>query len=177
MDEALKIADMIVLMKEGKVVQAASPEELLSNPADNFVEQFIGKQRLYAGIELEGVRDVMRLNPVTVTRDVGTAESVALMKRKGVNTLLVIDEGNHLEGVVTIEKISTMGKGGHSIAELIDTDVATVNINSSSREAFKKLLDDKLDYIAVIDENRILKGLITKTSMVKALSEVVWKGN
>lgn len=45
MDEALKIADMIVLMKDGEVVQAASPAEFLAHPANAFVEQFIGRHR------------------------------------------------------------------------------------------------------------------------------------
>ena len=47
MDEAIKIADRIVLMKDGKIVQAAAPEELLSDPANEFVERFIGRHRLY----------------------------------------------------------------------------------------------------------------------------------
>lgn len=49
MDEALKIADMIVLMKDGEVVQAASPAEMVRNPANEYVEKFIGPHRLAAG--------------------------------------------------------------------------------------------------------------------------------
>ncbi len=180
MDEALKIADRIVLMKEGKVVQAASPEELLSNPADDFVVQFIGKHRLASNgskMEIGNVRDIMRPNPVTITRNTGTAESVALMKRKGVNTLLVVDDEGRLEGKVTIEKIGKLGKGGHSINELIDTDISTIDSSADSREAFDILLSGKQDYIAVVDETNRLKGLVTKTSMVKALAEAVWKDN
>lgn len=171
----MKIADVIVLMKDGKVVQAASPEELLSGPANDFVVQFIGKQRLNSNGEIESVEGVMRPNPVTVSRDTGTAESVALMKRKGVNSLLVVDEEGRLEGAVTIEKISRFGKGGRSIKELIDADIATIRSGTNSREAFDILLNSRLDYVAVVDENKRLKGLVTKTSMVKALAEVVWK--
>ena len=46
MDEALKIADVIVLMKDGEVVQAASPAEMIRNPANEFVEKFIGSHRM-----------------------------------------------------------------------------------------------------------------------------------
>jgi len=45
-DEAIKLADVIVLMKDGKVVQTAPPKELLANPSDEFVREFIGKKRL-----------------------------------------------------------------------------------------------------------------------------------
>lgn len=48
MDEALKIADLIVLMKDGEVVQAATPHEMVRNPANEFVEKFIGSHRLVA---------------------------------------------------------------------------------------------------------------------------------
>jgi osmoprotectant transport system ATP-binding protein len=177
MDEALKIADVIVLMKDGEIVQAASPEELLSKPANDFVIQFIGKHRLTNEVEIETVEDVMRANPVTVTKSIGTAESVALMKRKGVNTLLVVDEEEKLEGAVTIEAISKYGKGGRTIDGLIDNNVATIPSNADSREAFDTLIQNKLDYLVVIDEERKVKGLVTKTSMVKALAEVVWKDN
>jgi osmoprotectant transport system ATP-binding protein len=47
-DEAVKLADVIVLMKDGKIVQSAPPKELLANPASNFVREFIGKKRLKA---------------------------------------------------------------------------------------------------------------------------------
>jgi ABC-type proline/glycine betaine transport systems, ATPase components len=44
-DEALKIADQIILLKDGKLVQSGSPEELLSSPKDDFVVEFIGPER------------------------------------------------------------------------------------------------------------------------------------
>jgi osmoprotectant transport system ATP-binding protein len=177
MDEALKIADVIVLMKDGKIVQAASPEELLSNPANDFVAQFIGKHRLNDGLEIETVEDVMRHDPVTVTKDIGTSESVALMKRKGVNSLLVVDDEGRLEGVVTVDKIRKQGKAGRNISELIDKDIRTIPTNTNAREAFDILIEDKLDYLAVVDDKNKVKGLVTKTSIVKALAEVVWKDN
>ncbi|MGE4282872.1 MAG: ABC transporter ATP-binding protein [Clostridia bacterium] len=177
MDEALKIADVIVLMKDGEIVQAASPEELLSNPANDFVSQFIGKHRLNTAAGIATVADVMRPNPVTVTRDKGTSESIALMKRKGVNTLLVVDDEGHLEGSVTVESISKYGKGGRNIDELVEREVATIRSNADSKEAFDTLIQNKLDYLVAVDEDNKVIGLVTKTSMVKALAEVVWKDN
>ncbi|GAW94117.1 glycine betaine/L-proline ABC transporter ATP-binding protein [Calderihabitans maritimus] len=53
MDEALKLADRVVIMKDGKIVQAASPEELLRHPANDFVAEFIGKNRIQRAGELE----------------------------------------------------------------------------------------------------------------------------
>lgn len=177
MDEALKMADTIVLMKDGDIVQAAPPEELLTNPANDFVAEFIGKHRLKMGLDIETVENVMKSNPVTVTRDRGTAESISLMKQKGVDSLIVVDPEGHLEGIVTIKKIMAQGKSGTSIKDLIDSEAPTVKVNSNAREAFDYLINNHLGFIIAVDDNNTVKGIVTKTSLVKALAEVVWKGN
>ena len=46
MDEAIKLADRIVILKAGEIVQVGTPDDILRNPADEFVEEFIGKERL-----------------------------------------------------------------------------------------------------------------------------------
>lgn len=176
-DEALKLGDRIIIMKDGRVIQDASPEELLSKPADDFVSRFIGKHRLSNAMEINKVGDFMRTNPVTITRDKGTNESIALMKRKGVNSLLVVNEEGLLEGIVTIESIREHGKSGKSIGDFIETDVHTVSEDTDAKMAFDNLIDNKLEYLIVVDENNKVKGLVTKTSMVKALAEVIWKDN
>jgi osmoprotectant transport system ATP-binding protein len=177
MDEALKMADTIVLMKEGQVIQAASPEELLSNPADDFVAEFIGKHRLKSGLELETVKNVMKLNPVAVTRDKGIAASVSLMKQKGVDSLIVVDQSGKLEGVVRIENIRRHGKTGQNIGALVEKDTAVIGIDADAKTAFDTLISNKLDFIIAVDSADRVRGIVTKTSMVKALAEVVWKGN
>lgn len=59
MDEALKLADKIAIMKDGKVLQYDRPDQLLTNPAHGFVEEFIGKDRLLKQPEFINVKDVM----------------------------------------------------------------------------------------------------------------------
>ena len=66
MDEALKLADRVVVMNKGEVVQVAVPEELLRKPANQFVASFIGKDRLNGDSFLQSVEQIMQLNPVAV---------------------------------------------------------------------------------------------------------------
>lgn len=176
MDEAIKLADVIVLMKDGEIVQAASPEELLSNPANSFVEDFIGKHRLTSDNYIETVEEVMKNNPVTVSKDKGVGESIAIMKSKGVSTVIVVDSEGHPEGIVAIEGIRQHGKSGKKIDELIDTGIVTVKVDSDAKAAFDIMINNKLDFIIAVDDNNKVKGIVTKTSMVKALAQVVWKG-
>ena len=58
MDEAIKIADQIILMKDGQVVQKGTPKELLTNPANDFVREFIGEERLESS--LPSISDFMK---------------------------------------------------------------------------------------------------------------------
>ncbi len=177
MDEALKMADHIVVMKDGKVVQAAAPEELLANPADDFVAEFIGKHRLKTGPDLETVANVMKTNPVTVPQNKGVAESIALMRQKSVDSLIVVDSEGRLEGIVTIEAIRKSGKLGRTISELVDAKVPTARLNSNAKTAFDSLLQGKLEFIVALDDADKVRGIVTKTSIVKALADVVWKGD
>jgi osmoprotectant transport system ATP-binding protein len=177
MDEALKMADMIVLMRDGDIIQTAAPEELLTNPANDFVAEFIGKHRFKTGLDVETVADVMKSNPVVVTKQKGIAESISLMKQKAVDTLIVVDQENKLEGVVTIEKISAYGKSGRSISNLVDPDIPTARVNSNAKSAFENLIHGNFKFIVAVDDENTVRGIVTKTSMVRALAEVVWKGN
>lgn len=174
MDEAIKIADVIVLMKEGRIVQCASPDELLSNPANDFVEQFIGKHRLYnEGIDT--VEDVMRHGAVTTTPDKGLAESIALMERKRVSSLLVVDENEGLQGMIGIEDLLEKAKPGGRIHDLPLKPIPQVLPSSSAKEAFAMLTKEKLDVIAVVNDAHEVLGVVTKTSMVTSLAHAVWK--
>ncbi len=177
MDEALKMADIIVLMKDGNIVQAASPEELLTNPANEFVAEFIGKHRFHTGLDVETVEDVMKANPVTVSHDKGIAESISLMRQKAVDALIVVDQENRLEGILTIEKIRVHGKSGRSICDLVDSQVPTAKITANAKSVFDDLIHQNLEFIVAVDDDNHVRGIVTKTSMVKALAEVVWKGN
>ncbi len=177
MDEAIKIADVIVLMKDGQIVQAASPEELLSEPANEFVEQFIGKHRLYSG-KVDAVRDVMSEKAVCVRPDMSLVESVALMERKRVPSLFVVDDSRTLLGQVSIEDIREARRTkGTIIADLTHRQVPAVGPDDSAKDAFELMMREHLDVLAVVDEGRHITGVVTRTSMVKSLARVVWRGD
>ncbi|MCY7833130.1 osmoprotectant, partial [Bacillus spizizenii] len=62
--------DRIVILKAGEIVQVGTPDEILRNPANEFVEEFIGKERLIqTRPEIERVEQMMNRTPVTVSAD------------------------------------------------------------------------------------------------------------
>ncbi len=66
MDEALQLADTVVLMKDGQIVQQASPAEMIAHPANDFVREFIGEERLSDTPDSTPVAKIMAANPLVV---------------------------------------------------------------------------------------------------------------
>ena len=175
-DEAVKLADVIVLMKDGKVVQSAPPEEILANPANDFVREFIGKKRLKVNYDVDLVREIMNPRVFTITRNKGFAESIMLMKQRNVDSLIVTDEDGVLKGVIPVELLREVAgtKVINTIGQIEPLKVTTINMNAQAREAFDTILSEKLPYLIVVDGKNRVRGLVTKTSLVKSLAGVVW---
>lgn len=175
MDEALKLADRVVVMNKGEVVQAATPEELLRKPANEFVASFIGKDRLNVD-SLQSVEQIMLPSPVTVFPQLGLAEGLALMKRRKVDTVLVVNEQRQLLGSVSAETLDREHRRARTVGEIVPQELPLVTINrkASAKEAFDIVVGEKLKYLPVIDENDVLVGLVTRNSMVDALASAVW---
>jgi osmoprotectant transport system ATP-binding protein len=174
MDEAIKIADVIILMKDGKVVQQASPEQLLSSPANEFVEQFIGKHRIYNG-RPDKVEDVMNKRAFSVPKSTGIAKCIAMMEKNGVSGGLVTDENDVFLGYIGIKEIRDEAKIGLTMGDLKLDILPTVHLDSPAQDAFDMLIKQKLDILAVVDDAGHIQGVVSKTSMVKSLARVVWK--
>lgn len=111
MDEAIKLADRIVILKAGEIVQVGTPDEILRNPANEFVEEFIGKDRLLqTRPNVELVEQIMSRNPISITEEKSLTDAITIMREKRVDSLLVVDEQNVLKGYVDIETISEYRK-------------------------------------------------------------------
>ena len=174
MDEAIKIADRIVLMKDGKIVQAAASKELLSNPANEFVEQFIGRHRLYSG-KADTVADVMSDEIVCAEKTLSLIEAVALMRHKKVPGLFVIDDTKKLQGKVSIEQIRKSELSEQDALETIGIEqICPAFENQSAREVFDRMEAEKIDALPVVDEANTVIGVVTRSSIVRSLAEVVW---
>jgi osmoprotectant transport system ATP-binding protein len=172
MDEALKLADRIVVMKDGKIHQVATPEELLRNPKDEFVAQFVGRDRLAAAPELLSVSEVMIRRPVTVDPDHGLAEAVVTMKKRRVNSLLVIDENDRLLGLVTASDLKNVRRG--TVADIMRTDFPVTAPDASLQDAFQQMFLAHIEFLPVVDGQGTLVGLVTSTTMVDAMSRALW---
>jgi len=167
MDEALKIADKIALMKDGEIVQYGSPEEILRRPANDFVKDFIGQKRLEAYQDIPTVRQVMVNNPVTIYPHRGLAESLKRMEAKKVDSLIVVDDRDHLLGYVTVfDVLKAYENEDVTIKDIMQTFNHKVDSHMLLPEAIQQIHELKTPYLPVVDEAGVLEGLLTRGSIV-----------
>lgn len=174
MEEALKLSDRIVLMRQGKIVQVATPDEMLRNPADDFVTSFIGKDRLLRSPDEVLVEEVMNKNPVTIGMKRGLAEALERMRKYQVDSLLVVENDGILQGVVTIKSIHKNLNKKTVVGDLLFKKPVTVQLGQTVREAVHIMAENKLGHLPVVNEEGKLKGLMTRSSLVDILSDVLW---
>lgn len=178
MDEALKIADRIVLMKEGDIVQQASPEDMLRHPANDFVKSFIGKKRLQQVADIPTVDEVMARKPVTIYPSRGLAEAMKLMESKQVDSLLIVNNQDQLQGFITIfDVLNVFEDEGKRVQDIIQPFKNVVNPNTLLTEAINLINENNLSYIPVVDDNNKLRGLLTRGSIVGYLHDIYPSNN
>ena len=174
MDEALKLADRIVIMRDGQLVQCDTPDEILRNPADEFVEEFIGKDRLVqARPNIQTVEQIMNPTPVTITGDHTLSQAIQLMKQKRVDSLLVVNEDNILQGYVDVESIDQKRKKASLVSEIVET-AFTVGEGTLVRDAVRQILKKGMKYVPVIDAQHHLIGIVTRASLVDIVYDSIW---
>ncbi|MBS4206250.1 betaine/proline/choline family ABC transporter ATP-binding protein [Lederbergia citrea] len=175
MDEALKLADRIVILRDGELVQCDTPEEILRNPANEFVEEFIGKDRLVqARPNIQTVEQIMNPNPISITKDHSLLEAIQLMKERRVDALLVVDEQQVLEGFIDVEMIDQKRKKTSLVADAYETEMFTVTEGTLIRDAIRRILKRGMKYIPVVDQDRRLIGIITRASLVDIVYDSIW---
>ena len=173
MGEALKLADVIIFMSGGEIVQMASPEEMLEHPANDLVRNFLGKHAPDVPAP-STVEHFMRTNPITVKKDRGVLECAERMARSSVDTLLVTDENGRYAGTISIGDIRHWGRELNSIEPMVRQTARTVRVGDEAKESFDYLLDSGAPYVVVLNEDDIIAGIVTKTSVARSVAENLW---
>ncbi|WHI59799.1 betaine/proline/choline family ABC transporter ATP-binding protein [Mammaliicoccus lentus] len=175
MDEAIKLADRIVIMRQGKIVQVGTPEEILSNPADEFVEEFIGKHRLIESRPyLQTVAQIMNEHPITIDEENTISEAIKIMKNRKVDSLLVVDTANVLKGMIDIEMIEQNRRKQGNIKQIMQTDIYKVDQYALLRDTVHKILRNGFRYVPVVDEQNKLTGIVTRASLANIVYDSIW---
>lgn len=172
MDEAIKIADMICIMKDGDVLQYDTPENILNNPKDEFVSNFVGKNRIWSSPEYIKVSDIMIENPVIAYKDLTVLKCIEKMRQNKVDSLLIVDRATrHLEGIVKAKRLRGVEDRTRLAEEYMFEDYPSLLPEQCILDALKIVTENQVSTVPVVDEEKRLKGLITRSSLVTTLSQ------
>lgn len=174
MDEAIKLADRICIMHDGKVVQYDTPDNILSNPANQFVKDFIGSHRLVQEKPSAKVVDDVMITPITISLEKSLDDAIHKMVKSRVDTLFVVDGNNILKGYLSVENITSERHRTSSVADAMDKDVFFVYNNSRLQDSVRRILRRNLKNIPVVDSDHRLVGLITRAHIVDIVYDTIW---
>ena len=169
LDEALKLGDRIILMKDGAIVQVGTPEQILTAPADEYVARFVEDVDITKVLTAESV--MKRSEAVADLRTDGPRAALRKMRKHNIAHLFVVDHNHRLVGIVSADAAANLAaRGEEQLAEAICTEIKTVFPDTPAQDLFGIMAD--LPYpLAVVDENNKFKGLIVRGTLVAALAE------
>lgn len=165
LEEALRIGDRIALMKDGVIVQIGTPEEILIQPADRYVERFV------EDVDMSKVltaAHIMRA-PETIAPERGPRVALQLMQDSGVSSLYVTGKEKKLLGVLTADDASAALKANKTIEQVMLTDVPRVSPETHLNELFELMAETRLP-VAVVDDQAKLRGILIKGAVLSALA-------
>ncbi|UQS82844.1 betaine/proline/choline family ABC transporter ATP-binding protein [Bombilactobacillus folatiphilus] len=178
MDEALKLATHIVIMHDGQVVQNDTPTNILQKPANEFVENLIGEERLAeAKHDTVQVQEVMLKTPVKINLGASLKEALVLMKERHVDTLLVTDDTDHLKGMISVDRLEQKYHKASGVSDILEKQLYTVKPDAYLRDTVDRILKRGVSYVPVVDDNHILVGIVTRSALVNLVYNTIWGDN
>ncbi|UBH08026.1 betaine/proline/choline family ABC transporter ATP-binding protein [Macrococcus armenti] len=174
MDEAIKLADRIVIMSHGEVVQLDTPNNILKHPANDFVRDFIGENRLIQTTPNIKTVDEAMVKPISVTAEKTIGEAIQIMRERRVDTLLITDNNNVLVGYVDIEYLSEAAKKHLSLSRIMNHNVYFVRSGVFLQDTVRTILKRNIRLIPVLDNQDKLLGVITRANLVDIVYDTIW---
>ena len=174
MDEAIKLADRICIMSKGKIVQFDTPDNILRHPANDFVVDFIGQNRLIQDRPNMKTVEGAMITPVTVHADDSLNDAVNIMRERRVDTIFVVNNQNRLLGFLDIEDINQGLRRGEELIDMMQRDVYKVHINTKLQDSVRTILKRNVRNVPVVDDDNTLIGLITRANLVDIVYDSLW---
>ena len=167
LDEALKLGNRIALMKDGKIIQVGTAEDILMNPENEYVERFV------ADVDMTKVltaKDVMiKADPVIFCKS-GPHLAARLMKEYAISSLFVVSQHRVLRGIVMLDDVvEAVKRDKKTLEEITIQDIPCVQPDTPISEIISMIAESRYP-LPVIDEDARLQGLIMRGSVLLALA-------
>ena len=168
LDEAMRIGDRIAIMQNGEVVQVGTPDDILNNPANDYVRTF------FRGVDISQVfsaKDIARRQPARIIRrtpGLGPRSALKLLQDADRDYGYVIERGNQFVGTVSIDSLKAALAAGQDISAALLSEPRAVAAQTALREHISHVGQAPCA-VPVIDERRQYVGTISKRMLLQAL--------
>ncbi|MDR2397275.1 MAG: ABC transporter ATP-binding protein [Spirochaetaceae bacterium] len=174
MDEAVKIADKICILHQGRIAQYDRVEAIMKNPASDFVAEFMGRNRIWSSPEFIRAKDIMIADPACTGADASILRCMEKMRLRQVDSLLVTDKAGCLQGIISAKQAQSQGDKSAPVFQVMQKEFETLSPDTNIVEILTLMNRHSakaLSAIPVTGENRRLEGLITRSSLLTTLSQ------
>lgn len=171
LDEAIRLADRIVLLEKGKVLQNDSPEDLLARPANKFVRNFVGTDRALKRLSRFAVGDHIRETVSAALHAQDFDDRLLSLKAQGRRFVWITMGNGRLYGWIDLHDINDSAMDTSSaITEVNPIDTA-IRTSFSMREALSRMLGQGIKAAPVVDEDNVLIGEISLSDIERLTEE------
>lgn len=167
LDEALELGDRIVLMKDGRVVQFDTPEEILNNPANAYVERFVENVDLSRALTARAA--MVKARVVAFEKD-GPRTVLHKMNEVDFTSLMVVKRDYTYLGTVSLDAADGAVRRGLKSIEGLVEDTAPVTPDTPLTEVINRLAEWPYSLPVTAAESRELLGAVTRTSVLSVLA-------
>ncbi len=165
-NEAFKLGDRVAVMKDGHVVQVGTPEEIIENPANDYISEFI--KDIDRSKVLQAKHIMIKPNALVSLKD-GLNVAIKEMKTNGISSVFVVDRQRSLRGIVTIDDAVKGLREKKTLEEVMRHDVSLVDEEIFVSDLIPKVLESKYP-LAVVNEEKKLLGLILRVHVLASLT-------
>lgn len=167
LNEAMRLGDRIAMMRDGRIVQVGTPEDILTDPANDYVAQFVAEVDRTRVLTASAVME----RPVAVVGpDAGPRTAHRLMREHQTSSLLVVARDRTVRGRVWEDDVADAVRQGSDRLPVRPDDVATVSPDTPLAELFGEAAATRAA-LAVVDSRGVLVGLIPRVTLLSALAE------
>jgi glycine betaine/proline transport system ATP-binding protein len=168
LDEALRLGYRVAIMKDGEIVQLGTPEHILREPANEYVERFV-EDVDYA--KVRQAESVMVEAKEVAYIDEGPTVVLRRMRQAGLSHIFVVDEERRLLGLADAEEVARLAeRDERELRDAVDDGTARVQRRTPLREVLPLFVDDGDAPVAVVGEEDRLEGVIVRGSLIAGLT-------
>jgi osmoprotectant transport system ATP-binding protein len=168
-DEAVKMGDKIAIFREGVLEQCDTPDEILANPVNSFVKDFVGADRALKRLKLLDVSEAIMPFRMAVGSDDPLNKVAEKMRARDAHIAVMVGPRGRARGFITKEEVQSDQDG--IVSEYIDPIPATIHESDSLHDAVSQMYAHASDWLPVVDDEGAYKGYITQHTVASLLGE------